>query len=208
VRKNSAGTADTVRLSSPVAPIPTTKKHALELMEDPTPEQVLVRNAWLSTPERSVTPQAKWADVSDIDAMMKALYDVISGPAGKRNWERFRSLFYPGASMAAAHHLPNGQSAFNAFSTEDYIRNNGPFFEQNGFFEEEIGRKVERFGNVASIASAYQFRLKQQGPVEQRGVNFINLVYDKGRWWIKDILWQDESAANPIPEALLQKQKQ
>ncbi len=41
-------------------------------------------------------PKAKKADVESVDSLMAALYDVISGPAGKaRDWERFRSLFLP-----------------------------------------------------------------------------------------------------------------
>ena len=34
------------------------------------------------------------ADVASLDAIMKAVYDAISGDAGvKRDWDRFRSLF-------------------------------------------------------------------------------------------------------------------
>ncbi len=41
-------------------------------------------------------PTAKPSDVESVDAILKALYDVISGPAGqKRDWDRFRSLFLP-----------------------------------------------------------------------------------------------------------------
>src|SRR5207249_6447509 len=39
-------------------------------------------------------------DVESIDAIIAATYDVISGPAGKRrDWDRERSLFYPGARL-------------------------------------------------------------------------------------------------------------
>jgi hypothetical protein len=34
-------------------------------------------------------PTAKEADVHSIDAIMVAIYDVISGPAGNRDWNRF-----------------------------------------------------------------------------------------------------------------------
>ena len=40
------------------------------------------------------------ADVESIDAIITAAYDVISGPAGKkRDWDRERSLFIPGARL-------------------------------------------------------------------------------------------------------------
>jgi predicted metalloprotease with PDZ domain len=204
-RKNESGGVETMRLAAPLMKITNTKKHVLEFMEQPTEQQVLVRNAWLSTPGKPVTPTAKYEDTKDIDAITKTLYAVISGPPGKRNWERFRSLFHPSASMAASHTMPNGQSLFNSFSTEDYIHTNGKHFEENGFFEEEIGRKMEQFGNVAIVRSAYQYRLNQNGPVDQRGVNFFSLVKDKGRWWITDILWQEETPAYPILAELLKK---
>ncbi|HZH06175.1 MAG TPA: hypothetical protein VEY69_05825, partial [Lautropia sp.] len=45
-------------------------------------------------------PPARPADVRSVESIVAALYDVISGDAGvKRDWNRFRSLFYPGARM-------------------------------------------------------------------------------------------------------------
>ena len=50
-------------------------------------------------------PEADPADVESIDAIIAALYDVISGPIGeKRDWDRFRSLFVPDARL-----IPTGQ---------------------------------------------------------------------------------------------------
>ena len=43
------------------------------------------------------------ADVASVDAIITALYDVISGPAGgKRDWDRFRSLFIPEARLISS----------------------------------------------------------------------------------------------------------
>ena len=45
-------------------------------------------------------PNADPNDVTSIDAIITAAYDVISGPAGKkRDWDRERSLYYPGARL-------------------------------------------------------------------------------------------------------------
>src|SRR5438128_2105098 len=39
-------------------------------------------------------------DVSSLDAIMRSVYDVISGDKGKpRDWDRFRTLFYKDARM-------------------------------------------------------------------------------------------------------------
>jgi len=45
-------------------------------------------------------PEANPSDVASIDAIVTAAYDVISGPADKkRDWDRERSLFLPGARL-------------------------------------------------------------------------------------------------------------
>src|SRR5690554_5242511 len=55
-------------------------------------------------------PEARKEDVSSLDAILAALYDVISGPAGQaRDWNRFRSLFAPGARLIPTGLTPEGQ---------------------------------------------------------------------------------------------------
>src|SRR5271165_1285216 len=39
-------------------------------------------------------------DVDTVDHLVASLYDVVSGPAGQRDWERFRALFVPDARLA------------------------------------------------------------------------------------------------------------
>ena len=46
-RKNAAGMMDTVTLKTDYMPMPIAVPGKLELMPDPTPEQLAVRNAWL-----------------------------------------------------------------------------------------------------------------------------------------------------------------
>src|SRR5438552_3869598 len=51
-------------------------------------------------PAAAAAVAANPKDVASADAIVAALYDVISGPAGqKRNWDRFKSLFAPGARL-------------------------------------------------------------------------------------------------------------
>ena len=202
-RKKADSSYETIKLSAPATKIPVVKKHVLEFIPDPDAQQVMVRNAWLTTTDRPVSPPAASQDVSDINGIISTLYDVISGAPGKRNWERFRSIYYPGTKMASTRVLANGQTTFSSFSTEDYIKSNGSFFEANGFWENELGREVNQYGSIATVRSAYQFKTKQDGPIEQRGINFITLVKDKGRWWITSSTWQSETPDNPIPSALL-----
>jgi hypothetical protein len=56
-----------------------------------------------SSPARRADP----TDVESIDAIVTAAYDGISGPAGKkRDWDRERSLYFPGARL-----IPTGKTS-------------------------------------------------------------------------------------------------
>ena len=149
-------------------------------------------------------PAANSADVATMDAAIAALYDVISGPAGKRNWDRFRSLFAPGARLIANGVRPTGEIVSRVMTVEDYAQRNGPFFEKNGFFERESARHADEFANIAQVFSTYESRhAKEDAKPFQRGINSIQLMNDGKRWWIVSIYWQHESAQHPLLEKYL-----
>lgn len=152
------------------------------------------------------TPAANADDVRSVDAILTALYEVISGPAGEaRDWDRFRSLFREGARLVPAQTAPDGTVRIRVLSPEDYIQLAGPNLEASGFFEREIGRTEERFGNIVHAFSAYDSRRSADDPEPfARGINSIQLVHDGERWWVVTILWDAERPDNPIPDELLE----
>jgi hypothetical protein len=144
-------------------------------------------------------------DVKSIDAIMKALYDVISGPAGQtRNWNRMRSLFLQEAKMVATGTSQTGEIIKRVMTVEDYITRNGPMLEKNGFFEQEIFRKQEVYGRIAHCFSTYatKRKLEDKEPF-MRGINSIQLYNDGKRWWILSIFWQSESKEAPLTKEYL-----
>lgn len=165
------------------------------------------RTATPSPTPAQTTPSpvpANYADVATMDAIIASVYDVISGPAGKRDWDRFRSLFAPGARLVANGIRPTGEVVSRVMSVEDYAQRNGPFFEKNGFFEREAARHTDPFGNIAQVFSTYESRhAKDDAKPFQRGINSIQLMNDGKRWWIVTIFWQAEDEKNPIPAKYL-----
>ena len=143
------------------------------------------------TPSGGSVPRAATADVASVDAIITALYDVISGPAGQaRNWDRFRSLFVADAKLIPTFIRQGETSARVRFMTiEDYIGSAGASLEERGFFESEIGRATEQFGNMVHAFSTYDSRSTQDGDVFQRGINSIQLLDDGERWWIVNVMW-------------------
>jgi hypothetical protein len=151
-------------------------------------------------------PAANPADVASIDAIVTSAYNAISGPAGKkRDWDRERSLYYPGARLIpTAKPGANDGLAPQILDVEGFIARVEPYFAEHGFFEKEIARRTEQFGHIAQVWSTYESRHNADDPEPfVRGINSIQLFYDGNRWWIVNIYWQQESAEDPIPEDYL-----
>jgi hypothetical protein len=155
------------------------------------------------------TRNADSADVASINAIIRATYDMISDPAGKkRDWNRERSLFYPGARLIPTASVPGRNDVDlepQILNVEGYIARAEPLFEKAGFYETEIARRVERFGRIAHVWNRYESRHNADDAKPfMRGVNSIQLFYDENRWWIVSIYWQHESSEHPIPEKYLE----
>jgi hypothetical protein len=169
----------------------------------------LAVGAIAQTPTTPATPpvkEANPADVGSIDAIMKAVYDVISGDANqKRDWDRFRSLFHKDAKLIPTGKNPQTGVTMARFMTpEDYVQRAGPSLEKDGFHEREMARKVEQYGNIAHIFSTYHaFRKKDDKDPFMRGINSFQLLNDGKRWWVISIYWQAETPDNPIPAKYL-----
>ena len=172
------------------------------------PVLAAVAVAFFAAPAASqTTPTPRPEDVATLDGIMAAVYDVISGPAGqKRDWDRMRSLFLPGARLIPTGRRQDGTVGHRVWSIEDYITQAGASLERDGFFETEIGRVTERFGNVVHLMSAYDSRRNADDPKPfVRGVNSFQLLWDGSRWWVVTIFWQSETPDTPIPDRFLQK---
>ena len=155
---------------------------------------------------RSNVAAANPDDVTSIDAIIAAAYDGISGPAGEeRDWERERSLFYPGARLIpTAKPGANDDLAPEMLDVDGFIARVEPYFAEHGFYEKEIARRTEQFGRIAHVLSTYESRHSPDDPEPfMRGINSIQLFYDGGRWWILSIYWQQQSPEYPIPEKYL-----
>lgn len=151
------------------------------------------------------TPAARPEDVASVDAIIAALYDVISGPPGQdRDWNRFRSLLAEDARLIIAAPSPQGRVPSRSMTAEEYITAADAFLKRDGFWEREIARRTERYGNVTHAFSTYESRVKTaDSPPFTRGINSIQLVTDGTRWWVVTILWDFERPGNPIPAEYL-----
>jgi hypothetical protein len=143
-------------------------------------------------------------DVASIDGVIKAYYEVISGEAGQpRQWARDRTLYIPDLRFVSMAEDKQGRPVARIATHQQYVDQTDPMVMHEGFFEKEIHRVTERFGNIAHVFSTYESRLKSNGPVIARGINSIELFWDGQRWWIANAIWDDERSDNPIPAQYL-----
>ena len=152
-------------------------------------------------PVKTIPPRPD--DVATIDGMVRAYYEVVSGPAGQpRDWARDRTLYIPDLRFVQVDADKSGKLAPRITSHQEYV-DGSDGMSKTGFFEKEIHRVTERFGPIAHVWSTYESRRTESGPVIMRGINSIELFWDGTRWWIANAIWTDETKENPIPKEYL-----
>jgi hypothetical protein len=148
----------------------------------------------------SRVPPARPEDVKSLDSILAAIYDVISGPAGDRDWNRFHSLFVPEARLTSATQKNGGP--VRLLDVEGYARGAGSYFKTHAFYESAVANRVQKFGNIAQVFSSYESRNAPNEKPFARGVNSIQLFNDGSRWWVLSILWDEETPTDPLPPDL------
>ncbi|MFW6089454.1 MAG: hypothetical protein ACODAB_06855 [Gemmatimonadota bacterium] len=153
-------------------------------------------------------PAADPADVESIDAIIAAVYDVISGEAGEaRDWDRFMSLFIPEARLIPSGRDQEGQHGYQVLTPQQYVDGPGNWLIENGFFEDEEYRVVEQWADIAHVFSTYNSYHTaadmEAGDHFQRGINSFQLMFDGERWWVVSIFWEAEAPNRPIPDEYL-----
>ena len=140
-------------------------------------------------------------DVSSIDSIIDALYEVISGEKGEeRDWDRERNLFHPEARLIVIK-KENNHLETKIMTSDEFIQYAKPFIDGKGFYEHEIARKVEEFGHVVHVWSTFESKYsKEDEKPYTRGINSIQLLNDQKRWWVMNIYWNKETNEFPLPE--------
>ena len=144
-------------------------------------------------------------DVRSLDAIVAAIYDVISGPPGARDWNRFNALFAQDARLIAVRAPKDGKPVLVTMTPSGYAEKAGSYFLQHGFFEHELSRKTDSYGAMSHIYTTYESRETKDGKSIDRGINSMEFFYDGERWWCVEIYWDSERPGNPIPEKYLGK---
>ena len=142
-------------------------------------------------------------DVVSLDGILTAYYEVVSRPAGQAaDRERDEWIHHPDAHVAIAGIGADGSPAILTMSLAEYHDRFGAP-DDEPFYEWEIHRTVQRFGNVAHVWSPYAASREPGGEVFSRGINSIQLYHDGERWWITSWIFDSERSGNAIPPEYL-----
>ena len=157
------------------------------------------------------TGAAKPEDVATPEAVVRVAYETVSRAPGKPfEWDRFRSLFLPGARL-----IPNTEQTrgtFTPHTVESFITwiDEGwkPVIgtpNDRGFAESGVSNTIEQFGDIAHVLSTYEKHIWGETQVRGRGINSFQMVRKDGRWWITSLIWDEETGAGPVPAKYLPK---
>lgn len=148
-------------------------------------------------------PKANPDDVKSSEAIIAALSDSISGEAGKaRDWNRFRSLFVPGAGRLVVTRVPKtGPVDLTVLSMEDYIARSSGTTPQS-FYEIPMAYDAQSFGRMTHVYESYGLYHARGEKPYVRGVNSFELLSDGTRFYVLQVYWDTERPDNPLPAKL------
>lgn len=149
----------------------------------------------VAIPEVPARPE----DVTTLDGIIAAFYEVISGPPGApRDWGRDATLYLPGIAFTVSEEPGSGPITV---PKDDWVKDADPVLVELGFEEREIHRVTKQFGRVANVWSTYEWETADGRT--GRGINSIQLFHDGERWYITHATWDSERPDNPIPPEYL-----
>ncbi len=148
--------------------------------------------------------EARAEDVSSIDGMIKAYYEVVSGPAGQpRDWGRDATLYISGVRFVMISKDKNGKTTARSMSHQEFVDASDATMVKEGFYEHEIHRIMQRAGDAAHVLSTSENALSPNGPAQGHSIDSLELYWDGTRWWITGAnVWEMRSRQS-IPSEFL-----
>lgn len=135
-------------------------------------------------------------DREQLNALMHAFYQVISfAEGGAPDWNGMASLFSKQARITRVTPEAIDYMDLNGFrNMAEELMEVGAF---TSFYENELGRRTDQFGEVIHIASAYETRVSPTAVDHlERGINSLQLIREDGRWKIVSLCWDVNARCN------------
>lgn len=138
-----------------------------------------------------------------ITELLSKLYAVISfAEGGEPDWSGMSEVFSPHARITRV--TPEGTDYFDLATFQAMAAELLRIGAYTAFHEVEVACRVDRFGNVAHVTSAYETR---RHPAARaclgRGINSLQLVRENEGWRVLSLCWDEEALKERDVRALV-----
>lgn len=133
-----------------------------------------------------------------LENTMRDFYSAVCFPEGGcPDWEAMKPLFYPWARLTRI--TPEGMDALDMQGFIDLFSEMIESGAITGFYEVETKRRVEFFGSVAHVLSAYVTQCSPEATkILAQGLNSLQLIWADGKWRIASLCWDEGSRKSPV----------
>lgn len=138
-----------------------------------------------------------------IEDLVKELYLAISfKQSSEINLDRFKKLFKPDTRL-----IYFSKNSVEQLKLETFVIRLKEQIDKGNiksFYEYELTKTIDEFGKIAHVFSTYEAKESPESiKVLQKGINSIQMIFDKERWWITSLMWFNEDSKYEIPEKYL-----
>lgn len=149
-----------------------------------------------------LVPTPRPEDVASPKALVMALHDSISGPIGPFQWDRFRSLFLPTATIGQAGSEQGGKPYIEFQPVKDWIASVRDLRPKVSVRETVYKIHIEHFDSIATAFYSHDSVTSENGKTDIRRVNTCEMLFDGKRWWIASVVWNVSPKNWDLPQDL------
>jgi hypothetical protein len=131
-----------------------------------------------------------------LDDVIAAMYASFSFEEGAQpDWKLQAEIFAPAARLVRVN--DDGVFEFDPASFRKNLQSMIDSGAMTSFWEGEVSRDVQDFGDIAHVLSEYETRQTRDSAPLYRAIKSIQLFRRDGRWWISAMIWRrDRSYAS------------
>ena len=156
----------------------------------------------------ALAPVANPADVASPEALVRAIHDSASGPAGTWDPHRLQSLVLPYTRGAYPDMDDKGVKQISIETIDHFIRRIAQFRKTSSWYETTLVVKVKQYDRIAVAYYSGQAGTELNKKPDERGISVCEMIYDGKRWWVVSDIWNDIGDADWPAELDPAKQRQ
>jgi hypothetical protein len=152
-------------------------------------------------PSRGQSASINCPPVLDPAAFNAAWTNAVIGP-GNRDHICLRQLLTADARLTGAILGKDGLPSLTVESPDEFIA----WYEKRPtetFWERTLHSTVDVYENLARVTRTYEVRASPTGPIQSRGIEDFQLIFDGHTWRAFSLLLQDETQGKPLPRRYL-----